>query len=54
MFIINSLGYNNEYFRGSKYAAQLALEVTRRDVPSEEVKKMTYSDYTLNYYLVFL
>ena len=50
MFIINCLGYDDEYFRGTKYGAQLALEVTRRDATLEEIKKMTYKDYNLNYY----
>ena len=50
MFIINSLGYDDSYFRLAKYGAQLALEVTRREAPVDEVKKMTYKDYTLNYY----
>ena len=50
MFIINCMGYGDEKFRMAKYGAQLALEVTRKDAPVEEVKKMTYKDYTLNYY----
>ena len=50
MFIITSLGYSVDYFRGAKYASQLALEVTRRDSTPDEIKKMTYSDYTLNYF----
>ena len=50
MFIINCMGYGDEKFRMAKYGAQLALEVTRKDAPAEEVKKMTYKDYTLNYY----
>ena len=50
MFILNSLGYSDDYFRLAKYGAQLALEVTRKDVPVDQVKKMTYKDYTLNYY----
>ena len=51
MFIINSLGYGDDYFRMAKYASQLALEVTRPEAPPEQVKKMTYKDYTLNYYM---
>jgi hypothetical protein len=47
---IHSLGYSNNYFRFAKYRAQLALEVTRREASDEEVKKMTYKDYILNYY----
>ena len=50
MFIINSLGYSDDYFRFPKYASQLALEITRRDATPEEVSKMTYKDYILNYY----
>ena len=50
MFIITSLGFDDEYFRFAKYGAQLALEVTRREASEEEVKKMTYKDYILNYY----
>ena len=50
MFIINCLGFSDDYFRGAKYGAQLALEVTRRDSTLEEIKKMTYKDYILNYY----
>ena len=50
MFIINSLGYSDDYFRHPRYAAQLALEVTRKEAPEEEVKKMTYKDYIINYY----
>jgi hypothetical protein len=50
MFIIDSLGFDDNYFRLAKYGAQLALEVTRKEAPADEVKKMTYKDYTLNYY----
>jgi hypothetical protein len=50
MFIITSLGYSDDFFRLAKYGAQLALEVTRKDAPIDQVKKMTYKDYTLNYY----
>ena len=50
MFIITSLGYGDDYFRFAKYGSQLALEVTRREASDEEVKKMTYKDYILNYY----
>ena len=50
MFIITSLGYSDDYFRPAKYGAQLALEVTRKDAPVDQVKKMTYKDYILNYY----
>jgi len=51
VFILNSLGYDiNEYFRFANYASQLALEVTRRVATADEIKKMTYSDYFVNYY----
>ena len=51
VFILNSLGYDiNKYFRFANYASQLALEVTRRNAAEEEIKKMTYSDYFVNYY----
>ena len=50
MFIIDSLGFDDNYFRLAKYGAQLALEVTRKEAPVDEVKKMTYKDYKLNYY----
>ena len=50
MFIINSLGFDDNYFRFAGYGAQLALEVTRREAPVDEIKKMTYKDYILNYY----
>ena len=51
VFIINSLGLEvDKYFRSAHYASQLALEVTRRDATEDEVKKMTFSDYNVNYY----
>jgi len=51
VFILNSLGYDiNKYFRFANYASQLALEVTRREATVDEIKKMTYSDYYVNYY----
>ena len=51
VFILYSLGFDiNTYFRFANYASQLALEVTRRVTTVDEIKKMTYSDYFVNYY----
>ena len=51
VFILNSLGFDiNKYFRFANYASQLALEVTRRVANVDEIKKMTYSDYFVNYF----
>jgi hypothetical protein len=51
VFILNSLGLDiNKYFRFANYASQLALEVTRRVANVDEIKKMTYSDYFVNYF----
>ena len=51
MFIINCLNLNIEkYFKLPKYGGQFALEITRRDASIEEIKNMTYKDYTVNYY----
>jgi hypothetical protein len=51
VFILYSLGFDiNTYFRFANYASQLALEVTRRVTTVDEIKKMTYSDYFVNYF----
>ena len=51
MFILNCLNLDIEkYFKLPKYGGQFALEITRRDATIEEIKKMTYNDYIVNYY----
>ena len=51
MFIINCLDLDIEKnFKLPKYGGQFALEITRREATVEEIKKMTYKDYTVNYY----
>ena len=51
MFILNCLNIDIEQnFKLPKYGGQFALEITRRDATVEEVKKMTYKDYIVNYY----
>ena len=46
VFLMDSLGFNDSFFIFPKFAAQIALEVTRKgDGP-----KKSYSDYFVNYY----
>ena len=51
MAIINCFNLNLEdYFRFPKFTAQMAIEVTRKDDNEINDVKLSYKDYTVNYY----
>ena len=51
MFFINCFKLNLDYFKLTKYTAQMAFEISRKDDDEINIiNKLGYKDYTVNYY----
>ena len=46
VFLMHALGFNDSFYQFPKFAAQIALEVTRKD----DGAKKSYGDYFVNFY----